>query len=235
MNPPRIFLGAAFALLLSPHSEAQIVNGDFTAGLTGWTVNAVNAGFTPIDPSPFIHTTTVASDPAVKFETGAFSDGLNRARLSQAITVTPAAAMLVFDFTLPSVFPDATGTGGSTASDLFSAMIQPNGDLMTVDRSAAITTGPGFLGITVSPSPNPGYDRRLSADLSSYVGAPFTVTLIFEISQSDDGFRFDPFLDNVALTAIPEPAPFGTALALMAAGAAAFRKRCPRGASEKNC
>jgi hypothetical protein len=227
MKPVRAFLHlAGFCMVLTSFQEvqAQIVNGDFTGGLAGWTVKAFDRSSTTIDPSPFIHTTTVSGSPGVKFETGAYSDGLSHADMSQVITVTPATRFLRFDFTLPSFALDGTGTGASFGDDLFSVGIQPNGDVMSVDRDGNFGPSSPFLGVTITPSSTPGYDRTLTADLGNYIGAPYTVTLIFRVSQEDDGFLFDPFLDNVELAAVPEPAGVGLAFGIACAGLLLYRR-----------
>jgi hypothetical protein len=188
MKPVRAFLhlaGVCAVLTTFHEGSAQIINGDFTGGLAGWTVRAFDRSAMAIDPSPFIHTTTVSGSAGVKFETGAYSDSLSFADMSQAITVTEATRFLRFDFTLPSFAVDGTGTGGSIGDDLFSVTIQPNADVMSVDRHGTFGPSTPFLGVTTSPSSTPGYDRTLTAEL-----------------------------DNVQLAAVPEPAGVGLAFGI---------------------
>ena len=205
--PGRLAVFSAVLALCS--AQAQIFNGDFSAGLDGWTVKAFDASFSPIDPTPFVSTVSVGGSTAVKMETGTFSQGLRVAEVSQVFALDPAMPWLSFDFTLPTVFPDATGTGTSTDSDIFSVTVIPNADLVSIDRHGNITTGPGIFNITVTDSARPGFDKRLQADLSPFIGGGFPLTLRFSISQSDDGFLFDPYIDNIKLAAVPEPAAIG--------------------------
>lgn len=209
---------------------AAVVNGDFTADLSGWTIDALaRFGAPPItDPSPYITTTGYGGSPSVRFKTGSYDQGLVQASLSQEFAITAAAPVLGFDFTLPVVIPDATGSGASSDLDSFAVSIT-NYDLLIVDRNGPRVNPysvPGPLHPTLSAASLPGYDYHLSVDLSPYVPLG-RIFIAFYVSQTDDGEQFDPYLDNVTLSPVTKPVPLPGALALLALPLAALR-RCRR-------
>jgi hypothetical protein len=114
-------LGCVVCVLGAENTFATtIVNGDFSTGdLTGWTASAIDAALSLLSPSPFIFVTNVGGNHVVEFKTGQFADGLFSATLEQTFPIIPTEPILSFDFSLPTVLADPTGTGISPFFDSF--------------------------------------------------------------------------------------------------------------------
>lgn len=105
-----------------------------------------------------------------------------------------------FDFTLPTVLPDPTGTGASPFIDGFFVSVATGTDffdLLLVDEFGPLPnpfgTAPGTVALGTPSDTN--LDFGFSVDLSSQAGS--AVTLFFDLIQEDDGLLFDPDLNNV--------------------------------------
>ncbi len=226
-----LLIGVLCTFWASNVVATSVVNGEFETGdLTGWTVSAFDEFDTPLAPSPFISVTDVGGNNVAEFKTGEFADGLFIATLEQSFPIIVAEPILGFDFTLPAVLPDPTGTGTSPFFDsLF--VSADNGvdtfDLLLIDQFGALPdpfgTAPGD--VTLGVPSDPFFDFSFKADLSILAGE--TITLFFDVIQEDDGFQFDPFIDNVQTSSeptnvIPEPNSvllLGLGIAMLAGGA----------------
>jgi|GEM_PF-5465616 len=203
------------ALGLGQARATAIINGDFVAGLTGWTASAIGDFGNPLNPNAFISVVPLGSNNVAQFETGAFSDGLFIATLEQTFTVTANKPRLSFDFTLPNAVADPTGTGASPFLDSLFVSLGSGFDffdLLLMDQFGVLAdpfgTAPGVvtLGVPIDPL----FDFNFTADLTSLVGE--SVTLFIDVINEDDGFQFaSPKLGNLATVAtslqrpIPEP------------------------------
>lgn len=217
-------------------SQAQIVNGGFESGLTGWTITAGDtanslADFSASGSLPGISNpgqTTV--NPTEGSQFGLISDSLlnysgfgDTETISQTFTVAGAGTLNV-DYRFwteavnqPAYNPNAqitlTPTGGSAVT---LASVSRN-DLQA-NPAGAGPLSPGAA-YAVAGDPNDiGQNAWQTAtlNLSSYVGQ--NVTLSFSISQDaspNDSFLNDGLaIDNIGITPVPEP----TAAWLVAGG-----------------
>lgn len=225
-------ISAVVAFTASP--ATAVINGDFETGdFTGWTVSGIGGLGDPIDPSSFISVTEVAGNKVARFKTGEFADGLFVATLEQTLSVNASEPILSFDLTLPTVLPDPTGTGSSPFVDGLFVSLDDGTDffeLLLVDQFGIVAdpfgTAPGSVALGSPTDPN--FDFNFSADLSSLAGE--NLRLFIDLIQEDDGFLFDPDIDNVLLRGAAEPIPepvtamLGTS-SLIALGLAVRRRR----------
>lgn len=206
-----------------------IVNGDFATGdFTGWTTSAIDQGFAPI--APLLSVVPFGGGNAADFPTGTFADDRFIQTLEQSFVVDPGEPLFSFEFSLPDIVSDATGTGASSFRDALVVSLDRGTDffeLLLVDFSGALAdpfgTAPGP--VTLGAPTDPAFDFLFTADLSSLTGD--TVTLFFDIINEDDGFQFNSPLMGVAKTGAPSnkaPLPASIWLFLIALGA--LRLRC---------
>jgi hypothetical protein len=241
-----LFIGLA-SLLLTLFSfqtvRGGIVNGDFQTGdLTGWNVSAFNGLGNPLAINPFIAVETVGGNSFVVFDTGNFSQGLFVASLQQTYAVEASLPFLNFDFSLPVVTSDVTGTGTSPFRDSFVVSIAEGAntfELLLVDSNGALAdpfgTAPGT--VALGASINPSFNLSFGADLSLFAGK--NVTLSFVVSQEDDGFKYRLDPDDIVMAAgiakVPEPSSMvliSSCIALCSAFARFNRKRTANASTE---
>lgn len=203
-----------FIAIFASSASAAIVNGDFETGdFTGWTVSAIDDLGGPIDPTPFLSVANVGGNYVADFRTGAFSDGLFIATLEQTFTVDAAAPIVRFDFTLPTVSTDSTGTGTSPFFDAILVSMDDGIDfyeLLLVDQFGALAdpfgTAPGTV-ILGAPS-DPSFDYGFTANVSTLANQ--NVTLYVDVINEDDGsmatMTADNFNTGTAHAPVPEPA-----------------------------
>ena len=200
-----------------------IANGDFGASdLSGWTTDAFDAANQPLDPSLFINVVPFGSSNAAEFKIGKFEDGLTFATLEQPIAIENSLPVLSFDFSLPTVIPDPTGTGSSEFVDTVIVGVDDGTtffDLLLLDQVGSLLdpfdTVPGNT--TLEPATDPSFDHQFRGDLSAFAGS--TVTLFIDLLAEDDSFQLAPYLTNFQLI-VPEPATFtfcGVGLLLLVA------------------
>jgi hypothetical protein len=210
----RFTLATTFVFAACINVRGGIINGDFGTGdFTGWTLSAIDDFGDPLDPNDFITVEAAGSGNAAVFDTRQFADGLFIATLEQTFAVTADEPILRFDFSLPSLINDPTGTGTGIFPDALFASVEAGGDffeLLAVDDFGPLAdpfgTAPGTVALGVAS--DPFFELSLAADLTSLAGGD--VTLFIDLVQEDDGFQsvFDP--TNFALTSetkgvIPEP------------------------------
>ena len=179
---------AACVVLIVAASQASaisVTNGDFSAGLAGWTtVGPVSdgGGFALLEEDPVLAVTS----------------------LEQQIVVPAGSAWLVFDLGLSST-PDST-TGfpfpdGFAASLLdpvtFAPILSTSGftDYFYEDRAGLRDFDPNIVNVS-------GNTVRL--DLSSVSGGTGAL-IVFDLLGGNDGFATQATVDNVDIVAIPEP------------------------------
>jgi hypothetical protein len=228
-------LGFVFWVFVCSSACGGIINGDFETGdFTGWTVSAYDEDGNPLDPSPFISIGTVGGSNAAIFKTGLFADGLFMATLEQTYTIPAARPFLTFEFTLPLIEVDPTGSGNGPFKDSSALSVLRGSDffdLLLVDQTGAYAdpfgTAPGT--VTLGAAKSPGFDYLFRADLTSLKGNE--VTLFFGIFQEDDGFVFDlsachftHYEEQKKTPVIPEPSSLALATAVVLI-AALWRRR----------
>lgn len=205
----------------TPLVQADIVNGNFSGGLSGWTTEEFFS-----DPPGWTSTTRVSvniNGIAVLTTEGSVPGTL--ISLNQGTGVIPSFSVLSFDFGFsggnPNIEPDQYSDLG------FPDFLQVY-FLDSIDDSPDLN--PGFVGI----DPNGPYDLNplglltpilnndfllyhFSMDISGLAGREGI--LYFDLSNQDDGHDSLAFVDNVSITAaVPEPATFlllGSGLAIL--------------------
>jgi len=204
-----IFLcGLVCAAVGAPPARAAISNGDFATGdFTGWITSAGDDFGDPLDPANFLSVVPLGSGNAARLDTGEFAtDALFIATVEQTFLIDPAAAMLTFDFTLPTQSVDPTGPGTGAFLDTLFVSVDDGVDLfelLLVDNIGPLedpfATAPGP--VSVGPPSDAAFDFRMSADLSSLAGS--NVTLFVDLVQEDDSQVSVFHASNFAL--VPEP------------------------------
>jgi hypothetical protein len=203
----RLAIGA-LVCWLAAQPASGITQGDFSSGdLTGWTASAVDAFGDAV--SPLISVINPSGNFLAEFSTGEFASGPFISTLEQSFLVDAADPILSFNFSLPGVVSDPSGTGASPFLDTFSVSVFNGGnkDLLLAVKDGAVAdpfgTAPGPT--AVGPSTNPQLGLNFRADLSSLAGIP--VTVFFDLSNEDDSFRSHVWLDDVRLTSATKPVP----------------------------
>lgn len=202
----RLMIGLVFALLCIPTNRADadiIRNGDFTASGIGsdpfqfWTTLIIPSSFEPNAP---INDRNTAGFRVV--------DNGELIQLEQTFALEPEHRVLTFELDLLST---AGGTSGSSnANDSFQASFYDSTGLAInpIDPLAfpaffaldADGTERASSGVRVSSS---GSLRTISVDLTNI--ARQDVTLEFLMLGDDDGLVTQVNVDNVSITAVPEP------------------------------
>ncbi len=179
-------LAMAGVLALTGHvSATTVTNGDFSAGLTGWTV----AG-----PVSEVGGFAVIGEDPVYFNT----------ILEQAIVVPAWAVSLSFEYSM-STTPD--GTTGYPFPDALVAYLR---DPVTLAPILATPGVPDYFyeersGLQdFDPTIVAVVGNRVTLDLASVVAG--TEALIsFELLGGDDGYATTATIDNVRVSVVPEP------------------------------
>jgi hypothetical protein len=173
-------------------ASAGLVNGNFATGdLTGWTASAIDQNGNAV--TPLISVASSGGTNFAVFDTGNYATGPFVSTLSQSFLVTAAEPILRFELNhLPTLTPDATGTGTSSFGDSVVASVSDGTNtyaLLMVDGSGSLTdpfgTAPGT--VVIGPSLNSPLNSLFQADLSSLAGQ--TLTLFLDATNQDDGFQ----------------------------------------------
>ncbi len=201
----------ATAAISPARADASLLNGDFSSGLAGWSVDwgdvTDGGGFARFQEHPVDFSST----------------------LSQQFSIPAAASLLSFDLELssapggdpdPFAWPDAF-----TASLLDAATFDPLiswdplvTEFFLLENTGAIETA---AGMTVA-------GNTISLDVSSWRGQD--VLLSFDLWASYDGMTTTAELDNVNVSVVPLPGAALLALiGLGAAGVTVRRNRSARG------
>jgi hypothetical protein len=212
----------------------QIVNGSFDTlalgtsdPIPGWSVNSFNHQLMPIyaggpGSMPYgITVPSVSGNNVLALDTGSYSSGFVVAQVTQDFLVNGAAPMFRIDLTLPSIGSDATGSGANLPNrDSFSVAL--NGDsLFTIEEGGFQLSPSSSLNVTLSDSLTAGFDKTVTADLSAFSGQ--TVQLLLQLGQVDDQKSLSLTVDNLAMTAVPEP--LHSTIVALACCALVFRRR----------
>ena len=164
-------------LALGTSAQADLINGDFEAGGTGWTTQGI--AFFP---------TSGGNGIAVLNENDAYSypDGTKAfdfSSITQQFTRSPAQTRLEFDYHL---------SGPASETDYFQILL--NGAVTEV----AATNNPALLD---------GNWHHASYDISSLPADPSQNMIVFRLKGYNDHPSLSSVeLDNVRLVAVPVPA-----------------------------
>lgn len=177
-----VIAGVLLCISLPGFANPRLQNGDFSAGLSAWTVEygrvADGGGFALFDEDPSSLTST----------------------LSQQFTIPSAASEISFDVLMASL-----GTyDPATWPDAFTACLYDN----PVDLNPLISS-PGYsdffytdhTGIVESVGSFDG--THVTLDVSAFRG--FDAYLVFDLLASDDGMATTINLDNVNVSVVPVP------------------------------
>jgi PEP-CTERM motif len=200
------------AAVLATQAQAQVVNGNFAAGLSGWTVKGdavTNAGTLSI-------TTAATLDPDTPFNlsgNSAVDSEVLRVAANVAVAGLDLSEQTAFEGTL--VQQSFAVAAGQTLS--FSWSFSSN-DGLFLDHAFVVLNGQVN---TLASSANPGGASQV---FSRTFAASGPVTLSFGVVDTGDYDLVSTLnIRNVQITAVPEPATW----LLMAAGAGllAWRRR----------
>lgn len=172
-------------ILMAGPVFGQVTNGDFSAGLTGWSTSGPvsdGGGFALLTEDPTFWQTS----------------------LTQQIVVPPETLSLSFEYELLST-PD--GTSGYPVPDWFTASLLDPSTNAPILNTSGVTDYfyqarggyPDFDPSIVSLLGN-----RVTLDLSS-VAAGTDALLAFDLWGGDDGFATSVAIDNVEFTVVPLP------------------------------
>lgn len=211
----RVALAAALCCALASSSFAELVNGDFSTGLVGWS-----HGEPPAVPSP-----TGYWQSAVNEVDGAGAGHLLLAGSGWSSSLPPKS--YVDPLTLDLIFPDPGAAFAPRFEQTFPAQQGQNvlaeigWDLLTSGflngsqaRFSVLLTGPGETQALDRVAPNTGGRLTGSALLSFPITADGDYTLRFSVLGNEGtvgqaglvgGFSAEAWVDNVQLTAVPEP------------------------------
>lgn len=172
-------------LLAGSASATSVTNGDFSAGLSGWSIVG------PVsDGGGFA---LMAEDPVFILTS-----------LGQAFTIPAGAVSLSFDHAMASL---PGGPGGSPFPDAFAASLL---DPVTFDP---ILSTPGFPDyfyrdsgglIDFDPAIVTLVGDRVTLDLTSVAGGA-NALLVFDLVGADNGLMTTVAVDNIKMEVIPEP------------------------------
>ncbi len=181
-----------------PATEGSLFNGDFSQGLTGWTVS---------DPA----LVSVINGQAVINE----SPTAQEVDLSQTFTVPTGALSLSFNLmslvTRSDDIPPAFGAALLDTTSTPPISVVPTVDISTDsfyirDLVPGVTQGEAASGVTLSPSPD-ALPLLITLDLpSALIGQD--VTILFRVLSGGTGAGSSVTLDNVQVatpSVIPEP------------------------------
>ena len=219
MRSGHVFLVVTGVVLwLAPLAGATaITNGDFSAGLAGWTADirvSDGGGFALLkeDPAFVVAVTT----------------------LEQQITIPDLAVALSFEYSLS--WTAGGPTGFPLPDGLSASLLDPVTFVPILSMDAAFPGFPDYFfharsgntfGVDVFYDPaNVSWSAsgNVTLDLTSVPGGTDAL-VVFDLLGGDDGYVTEATVDNVFLSVIPEPVTGTTVVVAVAAIAAYVRRR----------
>lgn len=226
----RSILTGAF-LCCATMAQGAPLNGDFSDGLNGYTLDA--CGFTCGRPTdPFFDILSNGGDPYLQVNTGTSLLGVTQASASTNIEITASANILSFDAVQ---FATRNDPGSSGTGPFFDAL-----SILLIDELSnfhfvfdIVSAGAVFnpfsnpnLTVTQTAASDPFFDTGVAVDLSLFEGQTLSLG-IYAFSESDSTILFGGF-DNFALSAkqtLAVPVPASLPLLLGALGALGLVRR----------
>lgn len=220
-------------LALAAPAYAQIANGTFSSGLTGWSASG---DASTRDGAGFVTNASLAED----------DDDLGAGFHNFSSTEVFSASNLETSLGLPAdaLSPDAgNGILATEGSALLQSVTVQAGDVLSFDwtflTNEAAGTDYAFVvidgtavdlstGVTLAAGTT--YDYGFTTGAQSFQSAPFasagTVTIGFGVVEVDSFVASSALsFDNVSLSAIPEPSAFAAFAGLAGLALAATRRR----------
>ncbi|AEG01611.1 hypothetical protein [Methylomonas methanica] len=204
-------LALCYCLILAASSmpaQAALVNGDFAGGTGGWTISSFGGG----DPANFYSIADNAGDAYLKFDTGAYIQGLQVLTFKQTLAIGSENALFSADIKVFAPTNDSTGNGSNSIQGdviTFSAQAaavgsKPFGAVYEINRYFDANSPVGQSIGVITPLSGGFFDFNITADLSAFIGETTTISL--NLLADDDHKRSSYGIDNVQLSAVPLPA-----------------------------
>ena len=193
---------------LSMPAQAAMVNGDFGSGTGGWTISSFGGG----NPANFYSIADNAGDTYLKFDTGAYIQGLQGLTFKQTLSIGPENALFSADIKVFAPTNDSTGNGSNLFQGdaiLFSAQAaavgsKPFGAVYELNRYFDSDSPVGQSIGVITPLAGGFFDFNITADLSAFIGQSTSISL--SLLPDDDHKRSSYGIDNVHLSTVPLPA-----------------------------
>jgi hypothetical protein len=229
----QLLLPALTALALAPTAFAQVVNGDFSSSLSGWSASgdaSVRNG------AGFVTTASFAEDDD-GLGSGFFNFSGNEttfaADMETALglstdSLSPDTGGGVFAYEGSAIFQSITVQAGEVLSFNWTFLTNEDGGS---DYAFLVIDGSIFnLSTGASLSPVSTYDYDFTTSGQSYQSAAFggaaTITVGFGVVDVDNFAGSSALIvDNVSVAAIPEPSAFAALAGFAALGLVALRRR----------
>jgi hypothetical protein len=206
---------------VAPLQAVELVNGNFSAGLAGWTTADTDASLVEGSPSASV----AAVGGVAELDTQGFDSGIIRVSVNQPVLFDPTAVMLSFDLGFRQGLADS-GTGNGFP-DYLEAQYLDASDPAYDRRFIAVDVNGFYDPDTLLDQSLPDLGNglfRFAAPIADLAGR--SGTLYFDLNEQDDLFHAQGRVDNVSigLAQVPEP---GTWLLMGLGLAAAARPRRP--------
>jgi len=200
MKKIKIKTGILLAIISGSPAYADIINGTFEDGFTGWT--KTTAG----DSNSIALASGISNPPAGEIQPSLTSDqyiytsqtGPGYSLLTQAFTVQSGVSNVFFDASVQNSFgayftPDSLDYLGESNQQARFEILKPGADITSVDPADIITTVYQTQVGDASTIDWTTHQIDVTAALSAYVGQD----VIFRFSQVDKEGAFTLALDNI--------------------------------------
>ncbi|SFR15717.1 hypothetical protein [Poseidonocella sedimentorum] len=209
----------AATLAIAAPARGAVVNGDFSAGLTGFTAEAC-AFVCTLDPANWISIADAGGNPYLEISTGSTLEGMTYAGVTTPITISATARTLSFDARLISDLTDPGSSGTSPFVDSLSVFLFDSALNYTwifdIESSGATVdpfANPALSGASLAAPADPLFDWHAEVDLGGFMGQ--AVSLGIAAFSANDGRSLRGGFDNFTLTGEPATVPLPAGLPLL--------------------